>query len=80
MSESVILSSPLLLILYGLALAVNLFDIVKKTGFFLPVLSAFLTVGTTAYALILGAEPGEAATVLMVFLLLNLRYVKGADK
>ena len=72
MSGSVILNSPIMLILYGIALALCLFDIRKKTGFLLPFLSALIVVGTSAYALLSGAGLFETASVIAVFLLLNL--------
>ena len=80
MSEIVILNSPLLLLLYGLALAVNIFDLVKKTGGILPVLSACLVVGTSAYALLLGAGFYEVATVILAFLLLNLFRIRREEE
>ena len=51
MNESVILRSPLLLALYGLALAMDLISLVKKTGFFLHALSAFIVIAASACAL-----------------------------
>lgn len=80
MSEIIILNSPLLLLLYGLALALNLFDLVKKTGMVLPVLSACLVVGTSAYALLLGAGLYEVATVIIAFLLLNLFRIRREEE
>ena len=71
--ESVILDSPLALFLYGAALFLNLFDRhYRASKGWLTVASAFLAVGATAYALLLGADLRECATVLLVFLLLNM--------
>ena len=73
MGESVIFSSPVLLLLFGAALGLWLFDKLRKVGKGWPsVLSAVLAVGVTAYALILGAGTGEALTALLLFLCLNL--------
>lgn len=71
MLDSTILTSPVLLLLFGTALC--LFDKHRKAtrGWF-SVLSAILAVGTSAYALILGAGTGEVLTVLLLFLCLNL--------
>ena len=80
MSESVIFNSPLLLMLYGLALAANLLGLSKKTGFFLPVFSACIAVVATALALLHGASLYEAVLVLLIFLLINLRAFREADK
>ncbi len=73
MAESVILQFPLVLALYGLALAACLFDRhYDATNGVLTRISTVLAVGATAFALILGASLTECATVLMVFLLLNM--------
>ena len=76
MTGSVILSSPLLLILYGIALGLSVYDMIKKTGFLLPVLSALLVVSVSAYALLHGAglfEIAAAATLFLVVQLIGLR-------
>lgn len=71
--ESVILSSPLAIFLYGFALFVNLFDRhYRMTGGVLTVLSCAICVGATAYAILIGASLWECATVMLVFLLLNM--------
>ena len=80
MSESVIFNSSLILMLYGLALAIDLIGLIKKTGLFLPVLSGFIVVGTTAYALLNGAGLYEAAFVILIFLLINLRTARGTEE
>ena len=70
---SVILSSPMTLFLYGVALFLNLFDRHYRVGKgWMTVVSAFAAVGATAYALIIGADLRECATVLLSFLLLNM--------
>lgn len=71
--ESVIFSSPLALFLYGIALFLNLFDRhYRMTKGFLTIISCAVCVGATAYAIVIGASLWECATVLLVFLLLNM--------
>lgn len=71
--KSVILSSPLALFLYGIALFLNLFDRhYRMTKGFLTIISCAVCVGATAYAIVIGASLWECATVLLVFLLLNM--------
>ena len=71
--ESVILSSPLALFLYGIALFGNLFDRhYRMTKGILTVLSCAAAVCATVYAILIGASLWECATALMVFLLLNM--------
>lgn len=71
--ESVILQSPLVLLLLGAALFLNLFDRHYKTtrGIF-TIVSAVMAIAATAWALILGGTLWECTTVLLVFLLLNM--------
>lgn len=73
MEESVIFHLPFALVLYGSALFFCLFDNRYKAskGIF-TLLSAVLALAATAYSLILGATLWEAATVLLIFLLLNM--------
>ena len=73
MGESIILSTPLLWVLLGVALALCLFDrhYQATKGIFTAV-SAVLTMIACAVALILGAGTGEVITVLLVFLLLGM--------
>ena len=71
--DSVILQAPLALVLYGIALALCLFDRhYKATGGIATMISTALAVGATVYALVMGATLVECATVLMVFLLANM--------
>ena len=72
MSESVILSSPLLLVLYGIALGLTVYDNLKKTGMILPVLSAFIAVGASVYALLSGASLYEVAAAVSIILIVLL--------
>lgn len=73
MAQSVILNTPVLLLLFAAALFLCLFDKHRKAtrGCF-SILSAFLAVGCAAWALILGAGTGEALTVLLLFLCVYL--------
>ena len=73
MGESVILSTPLLWLLFGLALVLCLIDRAQRdSAGMLTAASAVLTVVACAVALILGAGIGEVVTVLLVFLLLGM--------
>ena len=73
MAESVILQLPMAMVLYGLALALCLFDRhYKATNGILTILSTAMAVGATAYAILMGTPLTECAVVLMVFLLLNM--------
>ena len=71
--ESVILQSPLALILYGIALFLNLFDRhYKMTRGVMTCVSAAVCIAATACALVIGASMFECAVVLLCFLLLNM--------
>lgn len=71
--DSVIFSSTPLLVLYGAAILLCIFDLIKRaSGYVFPVISAVIFTGTTIYALILGAGYEELGIVVLVFLLLNL--------
>ena len=73
MIDSVIFNSPLLLILYGIALALALIELkIKATGFAMPLISFAIAVGTSIYAVLLGAPLFEVAIPLVILLLLNL--------
>ncbi len=71
--ESVILSTPLLWIGYGIALFLCVCEIIKKaTGHVFFVLSLILVLGSTIYALILNASYYEVGIVILIFLIINL--------
>ncbi len=71
--ESIIFSTPLLLILYGVALFLSIFDLFRRaSGYLFSILSALLFTGATCYALLLGASYEEAGLVTLVFLALHL--------
>ena len=72
MAESVILTLPIVLAGYGLALLLLTDFIRKPAGGALRFASAFLAVGATAYGLLMGVSLSEAALALTVFLLLNM--------
>ena len=71
--ESVILSSPLAMVLYGIALFLNLYDLrYRMTRGVMTILSCALCLIATVYGVCIGAGLWECATVLLVFLLLNM--------
>lgn len=73
--ESVILQQPLVLalVLYGAALFLLLFDrAYRATRGIFTLISTALVAFATAYSLIMGAGLWECATVLLIFLLLNM--------
>lgn len=73
--ESVIFGQPLVisLLLYGIALALMLFDrSYRATKGLFTLISTVLTVLATAYSLLMGASMWECVTVLLGFLLLNM--------
>ena len=73
--ESVILQQPLVvsLVLYGVSLALLLFDrTYRATKGIFTLVSTAMTVLATAYSLLMGASLWECATVLLIFLLLNM--------
>ena len=73
MGESIILSTPLLWVLFGIALVLNLFDRhYRATKGLFTAVSAVVAMVACAIALILGAGTGEVVTVLLGFLLLGL--------
>ena len=73
MGESIILSTPLLWLLFGLALILCLYDKSQRaTNGLFTAASAVVCVIACAIALILGAGIGEVVTVLLVFLLLGM--------
>ena len=73
MAESVILTLPIVLAGYGLALLLRLTGFSRKpAGGALRFASAFLAVGATACGLLMGVSLSEAALALTVFLLLNM--------
>ena len=73
MGESIILSTPLLWLLYGLALTFCIFDkLHRATKGTFTAISAVLVVVASAAALILGATMGEVVTILLIVLLMGL--------
>ena len=72
MNESMILSSPLILCLYGVALAMCAVGLFIKRSAVLLFVSALIAAGTSVYALLSGASYYETAAAVGVFLLLNL--------
>ena len=73
MGNLVIFNSPILLCLYGLALALALFELFSKTtGYVLPIISFAIVIGASIYGLLIGAGLFEVIIVLFVFLLINM--------
>lgn len=71
--ESVILSSPLLLCLYGAALFFCIFDAVKhSSGYAFSVISAGLFVSATVCAILFSAGLLEIGSVSLLFLIIHL--------
>jgi len=71
--ESVILQTPLAMVLYGIALALCLFDRhYRSSNGIITMIATALAVVSTVYALLLGTPLTECATVLMVFMLANM--------
>lgn len=70
--ESIFLTTPILWICYAIALFLCVFDLLKKTSWVFSALSMLVTVATTVYALLLGADFLEASFVVLCFLALNL--------
>ena len=72
MSESVIFTSPMLLALYGIALAITLFEKWRRTGAVLPWMAAIIVMAASGLAVIMGASLMETAAVIVVFIIVNL--------
>lgn len=71
--ECVIFGSPTLMLLYGAALLICIYDLVRRaSGYVFSVLAAAIFVGTTVYAFVLGAGYEEVGIVTLAFLALNL--------
>lgn len=73
MAEWVILQFPTAMALYGAALFFCLFDkVYQATKGIFTYISAALAIFASAFLLLNGASLWESATLLMVFLLLNM--------
>ena len=71
--NSVILQTPLAMVLYGIAIGLCLFDRhYKATDGILTLVSTGLAIGATVYALALGAPLTECAIMTMALLLMNM--------
>ena len=79
MSESVIFSTPILIILSGAALAVTLFEKLRRTGAVLEWAAAVLVVVASAFSVLLGASLRETAAVVVLFIILHLVGPKGGN-
>lgn len=72
MTESVIVTAPILWIPYGIALLLCVVDLIKRLGHAVQIITAAIVVGTTVYAVLIGMSLYEATTVMLVFLGVNL--------
>jgi hypothetical protein len=73
MDKIVILHLPVALLFYGIALFLSIYDLhYKATKGIFTILSSLLVVGTTAYAILMGASLQEGSLVLLAFLLLEM--------
>lgn len=80
MSESVILSSPWLTFLLGLAFVMELVLQQKRCrGMFVELLPAVLCVGTLLMSLLLGATLTELSLALCAFFILSISHL-GRDR
>lgn len=71
--ESVIITTPILLIGYGAALILGVIEIFKHvTGYILLALSATFFIASTVYAVLLGAKYEEIMIVILLFLFVNI--------
>ena len=70
--ESVILSSPLLAVLYAIALIVSVYGLKNPKGTLLPSISIIICLLTSGYAILKGASIFEIVTILLIFLAVNL--------
>lgn len=78
MTDSLLLNSPLILICYGIALFLCVFELFKRSsGYVIPIISACVSIATTAYALVAGISATEAIIVILIFLILHLTVFSG---
>lgn len=80
--ESVILTNPICIIGFIIALALCIFSLAKKTHFSVTVVSVAVFVITATYALLCGADLYEVGAVASVFFIINIlpKWKKGGDK
>lgn len=70
---SVILSTPILILLYGAALLLCVYDLIRRaTGYVFPLISALLFAAATVLSVCLGAGLAEVGGAALIFLALNL--------
>ena len=81
--DSVILNTPILWVLYGIALILCIIDIkLKAFGYIFHALSVGICIVASIIALFMGASLIEVAIVITIFLIVNLGVyrLKGGDK
>lgn len=79
MRDSVIFNSPILIVLYGIALTISLSEKRNKESAVLAWVAAFLIVGTSGLSVILGASLLETAAVIVLFIIIQLIKLKGEE-
>lgn len=72
MEDSVILVTPLLLILFGAALVLALAGSIGRTGYVLPAISAAVSVAAVTVSLLYGADMREVLVMILVLLAVHL--------
>lgn len=78
MEESVILATPALIVMFGIALALSVAGLLMRTGYVLPLVSAAISVAAVTYSLLLGAGMQEVLIVVLVFFAVHLiSFTKG---
>ena len=79
--ESVILGTPFLCVIFGVALALCVFGIVRRAGYVVRIIAAAVFVAAFTYALLLGATMREVLIVTLVFLAVNMSgFAKGGKQ
>lgn len=76
--ENIILTTPILIILYGIELFLGIISLNRPTGMILSSISIVLCILTSGYAFLKGASIYEVCIVLLIFLIVNLTiFTKG---
>lgn len=80
--ESVVLTNPICIIGFIVALALCIFSLAKKAHYAVTIISVAVFVLTATYALLSGADLYEVGAVAAVFFIINIlpKWKKGGDK
>lgn len=70
--DIVLFTNPILLVLFGIAIALCAVDVFRKSGYAFRIASGVVFVGALVYALLLGASMQEVLLVTLVMFALNL--------